>query len=258
MRQASLFDFGSRPVRVMWYDDWASEARSNAEAIVSDLHRLPSGKGIWPRLVKCEGRTRPPGWDWEFYQCRGGGRVVKYIRKDGTVLDAVEPVDGTDASHPIADAWIDGDTLHLLTEDGTVWVERVYPDSEIRRKSDRHPFAPDIYPEHFQIACLNAGIGGEAVWRMNSLPYYWESVNPVYNPCMDDVDAAVPVVGIVPRMTQDVHHITDALDIAPRWRSCDVCMRDPARHGCEGHAKHGYCFTGGFLWNGKPIKGVKA
>lgn len=182
--QSSLDDFLARPIPV---EGWAHERdgmgwiyRSNAEAVVHDLNRMPSGMGIWPRIMphSTRGGHRDDGWDLDHWQCRGCGAITKQIRVDGTVRDFLRPirpeyVDGkpvpeTRIWHPLSSAHIDGDELILETEDGRLWSEIIVPDSECRN-GDTHLYDPETDPEHFLIACLHAGIIGKELLEIADL-----------------------------------------------------------------------------------------
>ena len=265
MRQATLFDFTSRPIPV---EGWMHERdgrgwiyRSNAEAVVHDLNRMPSGMGIWPRILQCKGYGYD-GWDLHHYQCRGSGSITKLIRTDGTVRDFLSPfrfecVDGKPAHgcmdrYPLASARIEDDELVMVTEDGRTWSEMIVPDSECPRL-DVHPFDPEGDPEHFLIACLHAGLTGSELVPIAELPYSFAATSPL-RPEMDTVMRLSREIGIVPRMSYDVHHITEFIDIYPVDRTCARCLKHRKDGTCQsGHeiGCGGYCWHG-FVWNGKP------
>lgn len=219
--QSSLDDFLTRPIPVEgWmheYDGRGWIYRSNAEAMVHDLNAMPSGMGIWSRMMACRGRFGYDGWDLEFFQCRGCGSVIKLIRVDGMVRDFLSPfrfecVDGKPIHGcmdrlPLASARIEGDELILGTEDGRAWSEIIIPDSECH-PSDVHRFDPENDPEHFLMACLRAGIVGEELMPIADLPYRFSVTSPV-RPEMDTVFRLSGIIGIVPAMGDDLPPFTE-------------------------------------------------
>lgn len=267
--QTSLDNFLARPIPV---EGWAHERdgmgwiyRSNAEAVVHDLNRMPSGMGIWPRIMphSTRGGHRDDGWDLDHWQCRGGGAITKQIRVDGTVRDFLRPirpeyVDGkpvpeTRIRHPLSSAHIDGDELILETEDGRLWSEIIVPDSECRN-GDVHLYDPEDDPEHFLIACLHAGITGGELLEIADLPCRFDIISP-FIPAMDTVMRLSERIGVIPRMPSDVRHITDFVDIAPVDKTCDRCLKHRKGGGCQsGIDRKGWTDCDrAFYWNGKPF-----
>lgn len=127
MRQLTLLDFRPRAIpctsRMHEHDGRGWIYRSNAEAVVHDLDAMPSGMGIWPRMVGCRGRHRCDGWDIMHFQCRGCGKIEKLIRLDGVAADFIRPnryevVNGqptpeSELKLRISSAHIDGDELMM-------------------------------------------------------------------------------------------------------------------------------------------------
>lgn len=216
-RQLTLMDF--RPSSIMC-EGWAHEYdgkgwiyRSNAEAVVHDLNSMPSGMGIWPRILKCQGRFGyDEGWDLHHYQCRGNGSIQKLIRSNGDVQDLLhpfrvvydhgKPVPGCTDRFPISAAYIDGDELMMETVDGRLWSEMIVPDSDCDH-IDIHPYDPENDPEHFLIACLHAGCTGKDLLSITGLPCRFELIHP-FRSEMDAVFRLSEKVGIVPRLPQIV------------------------------------------------------
>lgn len=270
--QSSLDDFLARPIPV---EGWAHERderdgvgwiyRTNAEAVVHDLNRMPSGMGIWPRIMKHSSRSgrMEDGWDLDHWQCRGCGAITKQIRVDGTVRDYLRPtcpryvdgksVPGTGDYLPLSAARIECDQLILETEDGRLWSEIIVPDSECRN-GDVHLYDPENDPEHFLIACLHAGITGKELLEIADMPYRFEVTSPL-RPEMNTVMRLSGEIGIVPRMSQDVHHITEFIDIYPVDKTCARCLKHRKDGGCQSgiDRKDWIDCDEAFYWNGKPF-----
>lgn len=213
--QSSLDDFLTRPIPVEgWMHEYGGRGwiyRSNAEAVVHDLNAMPSGMGIWPRMMDCRGKFGCDGWDLEFFQCRGSGAIRKMISADGKVQDQLrpfrivyekgKPIPGSTDRFPRVSARIEGDELILWTEDGRMWSEMIVPDSDCD-PIDVHRFDPENDPEHFLMACLRAGIVGEELIPIAGLPYRFSVTSPV-RPEMDTVFRLSGMIGIVPAMGDD-------------------------------------------------------
>lgn len=216
MRQLTLLDFRPRAIPcTSWMHEHDGRGwiyRSNAEAVVHDLNAMPSGMGIWPRMMGCRGRHRCDGWDVMHFQCRGCGKIEKLIRLDGVAADFIRPnryevVNGqptpeSELKLRISSAYIDGDELMLETEDGRLWSEIIIPDSECHPR-DVWRYDPENDPEHFLIACLHAGCTGEELYPIADLPYRFEVISP-YIPEMDTVFELSKRIGISPRLKTTV------------------------------------------------------
>ncbi len=207
MMQTSLDSFGPRPTPLFFWGRRAWCYRSNAEAYVRDLHMLPSGDGIWPRLLACDSRfPRYDGWDLCFYQCRGDCRADKLIRRDGTVGEFLYPVDPADDTHDafirevprVESAWVDGELLHYLLDNGTEWTQDIVEDSECPIH-DTFPLDPSTYPEHFMIVALQKGIRDDDLMAMSDLAYRFQDEALTVEP-MRAVWRTIPIVGIAPNL----------------------------------------------------------
>lgn len=212
MRQLTLFDFHPRAIPcTSWIHEYGGRGwiyRSNAEAVVHDLNAMPSGMGIWPRMMGCRGHFGCDGWDLCHFQCRGCGGIRKMIRMDGEVADFIRPnrfetVNGKPTPESqvelrIESATIDGDKFLVGTEDGRLWSEVIIPDSECC-PMDVHRYDPENDPEHFLTACLHAGFTGEELYPIADLPYRFEVISS-FRSEMATVFELSKCVGIVPRL----------------------------------------------------------
>lgn len=216
-RQLTLMDF--HPTITIckgWAHEYGGRGwiyRSNAEEVVHDLNTMPSGMGIWPRIMKCSGRFGyDEGWDLNHFQCRGSGGILKMIRSNGDVQDLLHPFVveydngkpnlSTTERFPISSAYIDEDELVIETEDGRLWSEVIVPDSDCR-SIDIHPFDPENDPEHFLIACLRAGCTGGDLVPLAELPCSFSIIHP-FRPEMSTVFRLSEITGIIPRLRQTV------------------------------------------------------
>ena len=216
MRQLTLLDFRPRAIPcTSWMHEHDGRGwiyRSNAEAVVHDLNAMPSGMGIWPRMMGCRGQYRCDGWDIRHFQCRGCGKIEKLIRVDGVVADFIRPnrfetVNGqptpeSEANRPRTAADIAGDGLVIRTEGARLWRGRIIPDAECPPR-DVWRYDPENVPELFLIACLLAGCTGEELYPIADLPYRFEVISP-YIPEMDTVFELSKRIGITPRLKTTV------------------------------------------------------
>ena len=255
--QATLFDFAPKalPIKASPFDHHPHRriCRSNAEAVVKDLGKMPSGAGIWPSLHVNDRPEWNDGCDLTSGQYRDSGGIRKEIWVDGRVKDVVEPDDGWMG---IDRAWIDGDTLHIVTSDGIERTLDIFEDSECRR-SDIHPFDPATHPEHYVILALSKGLRGEDVMKMASTHCYdFDTVWPL-SEAMDVIWRSIPLTGVVPKLDQKVRHITEFMDICPVQYTCASCTHRRPSKGCQCGCDpdKGYC--GKYVWDGTPLKRLK-
>ena len=97
MRQCTLFEFSR--IGIVPAEGWMHEHtdgrawiyRTNAEAVVRDMGGLPSGAGLWPRIMPTRKTGSWKEWDLHVWQCRGSGPFTKLIRTDGTTFDEFRP-----------------------------------------------------------------------------------------------------------------------------------------------------------------------
>lgn len=152
-------------------------AETNAEAMVADFGRIPSGRGIMPRLMD----ARPDGawyrpWmlDLEFWYGRAGGegRFGKYFSYDGRRIE--ERLDG----RSIASMRMDGNILTAETEDGVLHTAAVVPDEEIVDRTDRAymRWDPTVFTEHLRLECLKRGLPAETIRAMGKAPNSFRSM----------------------------------------------------------------------------------
>lgn len=258
--QATLFDFAPRAVPLKsWSHDhdhphrWIY--RTNAEAVVKDLGKMPSGDGLWPSLHI---NTRPEwhsGCNITAGQYRGSGGIWKEIWVDGRVRDTVA-MDDSLTHWEIEQAWIENDTLHLVGVDGIERTLDVVEDSECDR-CDIHPFDPARHPEDYIALALSKGVRGDDIITMLSIhSRNFDTVWPL-SKAMDVVWSLIPVTGVVPKLDHKVHHITEFLDIHPVQYTCQTCTRKRPHKGCQcgNDPDTGYCMN--YVWNGTPLRRLK-
>ena len=269
MRQCTLFEFsriGIGPAEGWMHEHTDGRAwiyRTNAEAVVRDMGGLPSGAGLWPRIMPTRKTGSWKEWDLHVWQCRGSGPFTKLIRTDGTTFDEFRPyrveyVNGksterSDVRLEAVSAYIDGDLLITETREGGQWSVDIVEDT-VCDPRDIHRFDPANDPEHYLILAMSKGLRGDAVMKMADLPCSFSIISPWHHG-MDEVWASVPLTGVVPRMSYDVHHITESLDIAPIDKTCDRCLKRRPNGGCQSGCEHdnrGICWRS-FYWNGKPF-----
>ncbi|MDY0236932.1 MAG: hypothetical protein RBR71_12980 [Gudongella sp.] len=183
-KQMTMFAFESvekvsGPIWLENYDgEHASMYRMDAEALVEDLNRMPSGKGSWLRCLEVDHdrsyEEQFKDWDACIWFQRGMG-VKKMVRSTGEVMDCIDPhpyrwhyLNGKQIRpwkyEPLREAWIDEDTLHLKLDSGE-YLADMKPDSEIDRY-DLHPYNPTFDLEHFAIECYRHKLPREMMkWR---------------------------------------------------------------------------------------------
>lgn len=184
MRQCTLSEFSPRIIPA---EGWKHEHtdgrawiyRTNAEAVVKDIGRMPSGAGLWPRIMPTRRRGAWESWDLHAWQCRGPGPFTKLINTDGALFDEFRPyrtecVNGKPTERSMTrleavSAYIDGDLLITETRDGGQWSVDIVEDSECE-PHDIHPFDPVNVPEHFLILCLSRGITGKELMDLTDMP----------------------------------------------------------------------------------------
>ena len=99
-KQLNLFAFDDEPVssQPIWLDDYDGNHktvyRMDAEAIVEDLNRMPSGKGSWLRCLEVDHdrsyEKQFKDWDACIWLQRGIG-IKKMVRSDCGVMDCMDP-----------------------------------------------------------------------------------------------------------------------------------------------------------------------
>lgn len=255
--QATLFDFAPKaiPVKAMFPVDrhpHRTICRSNAEAVVKDLGRMPSGAGIWPSLHVNTNPEWNDGCDITAGQYRNDGGFLKHIWADGRVKDVIR------IDHEwmeVSEAWIDGDVLHIVTaSDGLERTVDVFEDSECGR-TDIHGFRPADVVEHFVMLALSKGLRGDDVMTMARITSYrFETVWPL-SEAMDVVWRTIPLTGVVPMLDQRVRHITEYMDIPPVQCTCATCTRRRPHKGCQcgNDPDAGYCYHN-YVWDGTPLR----
>lgn len=104
----------------------------DAEAMVEDMNRMPSGKGSWLRCLEVDHsrsyETQFKDWDACIWFHRGIG-MKKMVRSNGDVMDCMDPhpyrwhyLNGKQIHdwvyEPLKEAWIDEDILHIRLDSG--------------------------------------------------------------------------------------------------------------------------------------------
>lgn len=183
-KQMTMFAFESveKVSGPIWLENYDGEHASvycmDAEALVEDLNRMPSGKGSWLRCLEVDHdrsyEEQFKDWDACIWFQRGMG-VKKMVRSTGEVMDCIDPhpyrwhyLNGKQIRpwkyEPLREAWIDEDTLHLKLDSGE-YLADMKPDSEIDRY-DLHPYNPTFDLEHFAIECYRHKLPREMMkWR---------------------------------------------------------------------------------------------
>lgn len=183
-KQMTMFAFDDEPVskEPTWLEDYDGNHktvyRMDAEAMVEDLNRMPSGKGSWLRCLEVDHsrsyESQFKDWDACIWFQRGIG-MKKMVKSTGEVMDCIDPhpyrwhyMDGKQIRpwkyEPLRKAWIDGDSLHLKLDSGE-YLAAVEADSEIDRY-DLHPYNPTFDLEHLAIECYRHKIPREMMkWR---------------------------------------------------------------------------------------------
>ena len=260
----------------------------DAEALVEDLNKMPSGKGSWLRCLEVDhsrsNEEQFKDWDACIWQHNGIG-VKKMVRSDGGVMDCIDPhpyrwhyMDGKLIRpwkyEAVRDAWIDGDELHLRMDSGE-YLSRIVPDSEILRY-DKHPYRPDYDLEHFAIECYRHRIPRNMMaWRKEYL-YGTPGLRPFSrNISVEDAkkvslmgvipDGLVPNgqfnqicecaewIGIVLKLSYDVPVLRN-LAMYPVEENCKTCLRrrSPNRgRDSECWKKRDQICCGGYVWDRK-------
>lgn len=258
--QATLFDFAPKALPIKgWGHDNDGRAwiyRSNAEAVIKDLGKLPSGAGLCPRLMATpRGRWKDVG-DLRHWQQRGGGGITKQIWVDGTVRDEIGiqygiPSECKDTE--LCEAWVDGDFMHTIGGDGIERTLEIHDDSGIHHL-DINLFDPARDPEHYLMLAMLKGVRGEMVWTMSNMPYDFSICGPKTKG-MDEVYETYDLTHVVPMCSHKVHHITER-EVAFQDRTCATCLK---------HREDGTCQSKGcaskwvapmcdmYYWNGQPI-----
>lgn len=153
-------------------------AETNAETMVADFGRIPSGRGIMPRLMDtCRERAwyRPWMLDMEFWYGRAGGegRFGKYLSFDGRIE---ERLDGKS----IVSIRIDKGILKVETDDSVLNTAAVVHDEDLVDPTDRAymRWDPTVFTEHFRLECLRQGLPAETIRAMGKAPNSFRSMDP--------------------------------------------------------------------------------
>ena len=291
-KQTNLFSFDALPVSKgpVWLEDFDGNRRSicrmDAEAMVEDLNRMPSGKGSWLRCLEVDHsrsyETQFKDWDACIWFHRGIG-MKKMVRSKGDVMDCMDPhpyrwhyLNGKQIRpwryEPLKDAWINGDTLHLKLDSGEYLAE-IHPDSEIDRY-DLHPYDPTFDLEHFAIECYRHQLPREMMkWREHYM-YGTPCLRPftrnishedakkinlmgnipgsmVRNEEFDQICECAERIGIQLKLTHDVPPLMN-LAMYPVEETCKSCLRKKSKNkGTESECwrNSGQICCSGYMWD---------
>ncbi len=216
VKQLTMFSFDDKPVSTepVWLEDYDGKHRTvyqmDAEAIVEDLNRMPSGKGSWLRCLEVDHsrsyESQFKDWDACIWLQRGIG-IKKMVRCNGDVMDCIDPhpykwhyMNGKQIRdwvyEPLREAWIDGDNLHIRIDSGEYLAE-IRPNSEIDRY-DLHPYNPSFDLEHFAIECYRHKLPREMMkWREHYM-YGTPCLRPFVRNISHEDAKKIDLMGIIP------------------------------------------------------------
>ncbi|MDY0237152.1 MAG: hypothetical protein RBR71_14100 [Gudongella sp.] len=264
-KQMTMFAFEDTPVSSdpIWLEDYDGKHntvyRMDAEAIVEDLNRMPSGKGSWLRCLEVDHsrsyEEQFKDWDACIWLQRGIG-LKKMVKCNGDVMDCIDPhpykwhyMNGKQIRpwkyEPLKEAWIDDRTLHIKLESGE-YLADVLPNSMIDRY-DLHPYRPSYDLEHFAIECYRHKLPREMMkWRAHYM-YGTPCLRPfsrnishddakkidlmgnipgsmVRNEEFDQICECAERIGIQLELSYDVPPLMN-LAMYPVEESCKTCLR---------------------------------
>ncbi|MBE6523057.1 MAG: hypothetical protein E7Z62_08075 [Thermoplasmata archaeon] len=265
VKQLTMFSFDDIPVsdEPVWLEDYEGGHktiyRMDAEALVEDLNKMPSGKGSWLRCLEVDhSRTYESqfkDWDAFIWHQRGIG-VKKMVRCNGDVMDCMDPhpykwhyLDGKQIREwnyePLREAWIEDYTLHVKLNSGEFLAE-ILPNNMIE-KYDLHPYRPDYDLEHFAIECYKHRLPKEMMsWRGHYM-YGTPCLRPfvrniseedakridlmgnipgslIRNEEFDQICECAERIGIQLKLTYDVPPLRNVA-MFPAEESCGTCLR---------------------------------
>ena len=238
VKQMTMFAFDDSPksTEPIWMVDFENEHmqtyRMDAEAIVNDLNRMPSGEGSWLRCLEVDHsrsyESQFRDWDaciWWHYLDGKQIRPWKY--------------------KPLTDAWIDDDILHIKLDSGEYLVQIVSNDQIDRY--DYHPYDPSYDLEHFAIECYRHHIPREMMsWRKEYI-YGTPALRPfvhnistedakkidlmgnipnsmIFNKQFVQICDCAEMIGIELKLSYDVSALEN-LAMYPVEKNCKSCLR---------------------------------
>ena len=264
-KQMTMFAFDDTPVssESKWLEDFDGNHntvyRMDAEAIVEDLNRMPSGKGSWIRCLEVDHsrsyESQFKDWDACIWQQKGLG-IKKMVRSSGEVMDCMDPhpykwhyMNGRQIRQwkyePLREAWIEGDALHIRLDSGEYLAE-IRPDSEIGMY-DLHPYDPTFDLEHFAIECYRHKVPRDMMaWREHYM-YGTPCLQPfvrgmsheeakcidlmgnipgsmVRNREFDQICECAEMIGIQLQLSHDVPALEN-IAMYPIEETCRTCLR---------------------------------
>ena len=265
VKQLTMFSFDDTPVsdEPVWLEDYEGGHktiyRMDAEALVEDLNKMPSGKGSWLRCLEVDHsstyESQFKDWDACIWHQRGIG-VKKMVRCNGDVMDCMDPhpyrwhyLDGKQIREwkyeTLREAWIEDYVLHVRLDSGEFLAE-ILPNNMIERY-DLHPYRPDYDLEHFAIECYRHRLPKEMMsWRRHYM-YGTPCLSPfvrniseedakridlmgnipgsiVRNVEFDQICECAERIGIQLKLTYDVPSLRNVA-MFPVEESCGTCLR---------------------------------
>lgn len=293
-KQMTMFAFEDTPMssEPMWLEDYDGKHktvyRMDAEAIVEDLNRMPSGKGSWLRCLEVDhSRTYEEQFkDWEacIWLQRGIG-VKKMVRCNGDVMDCIDPhpykwhyLHGKQIRpwkyEPLKEAWIDDRTLHIKLDSGEYLAE-ILPNSMIERY-DLHPYRPSYDLEHFAIECYRNRLPREMMTWRKEYVYGTPALKPfsrnisheeakkaslkgdipnglVPNEQFNQICECAVRIGITLELKYDVPLLMN-LAMYPVEETCKTCLRRKSQNrdkGSECWKNSGQVCCSSYMWDRK-------
>jgi len=281
--QCSIFDYVSKPTPVEGYEIGSHDTifRSNAEALVHDIGKMPSGMGNYLRCMpidhKASYNQKLAEWDAEFWFQASAGSYRKLMSASGRVRDIIRPYsigriykNGQNTEDnpkmEIVAATIDGDLLIMTDTDGKEWSMDIVSDDNIARY-DRHPFSPEHVLEHLAIECYKHSLPLDVIMPVHHGPCDVDCLRPfsdtresrdgirIYEKNEDFIKIchAAELCSIKLRLKYDVSPLEP--DIYPIQQKCQNCTKNPKTGGGCRNTDHGtgFCLDG-WVWDRRPIK----
>lgn len=290
-KQTTLFSFDAVPVSKgpVWLEDFDGNRRSicrmDAEAMVEDLNRMPSGKGSWSRCLEVDHsrsyETQFKDWDACIWFHRGIG-MKKMVRPNGDVMDCMDPhpyrwhyLNGKQIHdwvyEPLKEAWIEGDVLHIRLDSGEYLAE-IRSNDTIDRY-DLHPYDPTTDLEHFAIECYKHQLPREMMaWRQEYV-YGTPALSPfsrnisvedakridsmgnirgsmIPNAQFNQICECAELMGIRLQLSYDIPALENPA-IYPVEENCSTCLRRNKSNGQNpdcGNAEQQICCSR-YMWD---------
>ncbi len=293
-KQMTMFAFDDEPVskEPIWLEDYDGKHktvyRMDAEAIVEDLNKMPSGKGSWLRCLEVDHsrlyEEQFKDWDACIWLQRGIG-IKKMVRCNGDVMDCIDPhpyrwhyLHGKQIRpwkyEPLKEAWIDGRTLHIRLNSGEFMAD-ILPNSMIK-KYDLHPYRPSYDLEHFAIECYRNKLPKEMMAWRNEYVYGTPVLRPfsrnishedakkislkgeipnglVPNEQFNQICECAERIGIALELKYDVPPLMN-LALYPMEETCKTCLRRKTKNkskDSECWKNNGQMCCSSYMWDRK-------